>query len=409
AGDVIGAETGVCRRPAIRCRAVIGQRALDLRARHRGGPDRPLAVDGEGVRRARHEPVLDLVDRDLPTIDSRRRAVDRHAARHRARIDVLVVGVLLVVGHHGSLVSRDCSSCLIYERDQLPPRDHREGAAALLRARHTRGRPAVPADPLTDRWRTLHRPNPLSLSGMRLYNGDGGPRNRTWRCGFGDRNAAGERTTARSLSRRTWRCGHGDRVVLTIFDGYAGCSTPRVVRSMSTARGNERTLSASMRSKAHLDVAEARRSCAGKSGPWRTASRHFELVVGRRSAALLAGWSFSAGKHLRLLGRALVLGEDALVLQRGELLQLRDGVGRWRRRLLRDGGRFGLLALLLALPTVCLSARHSVAHRRRRPGDDGDASGSAKQSRHDDPLDQWASDASATRKPSRPSFPGGRF
>src|SRR5262249_26376096 len=95
---------------------------------------------------------------------------------------------------------------------------------------------------------------------------------------------------------------------------------------------------------------------------------------------------------LRLLRLELGRGEDALVLQVGELLQLADAVGSCGRRgrcrlLLRV--RLLLLVLLglvllflLFRPAIGLPARNAVRHRGGSAGDHRGARGHAEQSRH---------------------------
>src|SRR6185312_4318289 len=95
-------------------------------------------------------------------------------------------------------------------------------------------------------------------------------------------------------------------------------------------------------------------------------------------------------EDLGLLRRELLLGEDALVLQRRELLELRDRVGLGRGgggRLLVDRllGVLLLRVLLVVLlrPARGLAARDAVADGGGRPGDDGGAGYPAEQSWHE--------------------------
>src|SRR5262249_38332542 len=91
-------------------------------------------------------------------------------------------------------------------------------------------------------------------------------------------------------------------------------------------------------------------------------------------------------EDLRLLRRELLLGEDALVLQLRELLELRDRIGRNRGGRGRPGlrRRSLLVVLLLVLlgPAVGLAARDTVRDRGGGAGDDGGAGDPAEESGH---------------------------
>src|SRR5215212_3006726 len=74
-------------------------------------------------------------------------------------------------------------------------------------------------------------------------------------------------------------------------------------------------------------------------------------------------------EQLGLLDGELLVRQHALLLERGQILQLGDRVRGDGRRLLRVAPARLLVALLL--PAGCLAARDAVAHRRRGARDDG--------------------------------------
>src|SRR5215207_2709625 len=92
----------------------------------------------------------------------------------------------------------------------------------------------------------------------------------------------------------------------------------------------------------------------------------------------------SARKDAGLLSSELLLGQHALVLQRGELLELLDATlsvaaglsRRWRRCVFLLGIR------LLRAPSLSLATAHAVRHCGRRAGDNCGAGHPAKQSWH---------------------------
>src|SRR3954451_8476939 len=89
-------------------------------------------------------------------------------------------------------------------------------------------------------------------------------------------------------------------------------------------------------------------------------------------------------QYPRLLGPELLLGQDALITELGELLELLDhtlpAVGRGRRGSLVLLGR-SFLGLLLR-PAVPLPAADAVGHGGGGTGDDGRAGHAAEQSWH---------------------------
>src|SRR3954447_1704968 len=88
-------------------------------------------------------------------------------------------------------------------------------------------------------------------------------------------------------------------------------------------------------------------------------------------------------EDLGLLRRELLLGEDALVLELGELLELLDGIRlRLGRRRRVDLLRLRLGVGLLLRPAVGLPARDAVADRGGGSGDGCGAGDAAKQSGH---------------------------
>src|SRR3954451_3683478 len=122
------------------------------------------------------------------------------------------------------------------------------------------------------------------------------------------------------------------------------------------------------------------------------------MAQGRRRpapGATPAGSEPLAVEDLGLLDGELLVGEHALLVQPGEVLELCDRVHRGRgRRGRRRGLRvlllLGLVVGALLLPAIRLPAGYAVAHRRRRAGDDGGAGDAAKQSGHgSSPLVRW--------------------
>src|SRR5215210_9560145 len=91
------------------------------------------------------------------------------------------------------------------------------------------------------------------------------------------------------------------------------------------------------------------------------------------------GWS---AEQLCLLRGELLVGKDALAVQRGDLLELLDRVGRRRgRRLVVRGFSVRLLLVgsrVLCAPAPRLAAAHSVRDRGRGAGDRGGAGHPAK-------------------------------
>src|SRR6185436_18411119 len=144
----------------------------------------------------------------------------------------------------------------------------------------------------------------------------------------------------------------------------------------------------------------ARSATACTSRPTRSRRRRCPPTASWTSAAGRRPWRADApsaswtaersGQQLRLLVGELLVGQDALVAQRRELLELGDRVllggrrGRRGRRLLVDdllGCGLLRIAVLLA-PSPGLPARDAVAYGRRCAGDDGGAGDPAEQTWH---------------------------
>ena len=120
------------------------------------------------------------------------------------------------------------------------------------------------------------------------------------------------------------------------------------------------------------------RGCSPSDGRFLAASDHlpgadpdqtWRCPRTKRTCQVAVGSPLGA-ENLGFLGRELLIGENALVAEASQLLQLRDRIGRrlGRRLLVR---LLGVLLLLLLRPAVRLPARDPVRHSRGRSGDRG--------------------------------------